>query len=362
MPLPFILGGLAIASVATGVKKSYDGYQDKSEADDLLKQAKSIYENAQECIDTAQEQCMSSLEKIGNLYLDIGQDFNEFRTLAQSLIDQVEKNNNIHLDVNIPQIAQAKIESIGFNSAAFAGKMAGGAVAGAASAYAVYGGVMSLAAASTGTAISSLSGVAAYNATLAAIGGGSIASGGFGMAVGAKILGGVVAAPIALAAGFAYASYGAEALKKARESLKEAQNYALKSKAVQSKLTATKSYIDLIEGRVSILYAQFQTYLEDLKIVELMVRHGKQNDLAQPQQQKILRVIENGYAMAAILANIITTPLFKVKKDDIDNSTLFDENNAPILATDELGLNILNQDEMDQAIKSAKEESDNITK
>lgn len=360
MPLPFILGGLAIASVATGVKKSYDGYQDKSEADDLLKQAKSIYENAQECIDTAQEQCMSSLEKIGNLYLDIGQDFNEFRTLAQSLIDQVEKNSNIHLDVNIPQLAQAKIDSIAFNAATFASKMAGGAVAGAASAYAVYGGVMSLAAASTGTAISSLSGVAAYNATLAAIGGGSIASGGFGMAVGAKILGGVVAAPIALAAGFAYASYGAEALKKARESLKEAQNYAFKSNAVQSKLTATKSYIDLIEGRVSILYAQFQTYLEDLKIVELMVRRGKQNDLA--QQQEILRVIENGYAMAAILANIITTPLFKVKKDDMDNSNLFDENNAPILVTDELGLNILNQDEMDQVIKSAKEESDNITK
>lgn len=358
MPLPFILGGLAVASVATGVKKSYDGHQDKSQADDLLKQAKSTFELAQKRIDTAQEQCMGSLEKVGNLYLNIGQDFNEFKTLAQSLIDQVEKNSNIHLDVNIPQLAQAKIDSIAFNAATFASKMAGGAVAGVASAYAVYGGVMSLAAASTGTAISSLSGVAAYNATLAAIGGGSIASGGFGMAVGAKILGGVVAAPIALAAGFAYASYGAEALKKARESLKEAENYAFKSNAVQSKLTATKSYLDLIEVRVSILHTEFQTYLEDLKIVELMVRRNRQAELE--QQQEILRVIENGYAMAAILADIITTPLFKVKKDGMDNNVLLDDNKAPILLKDEFGLNLPNQDEMNGVIDTAEEKSNNI--
>lgn len=358
MPLPFILGGLAVASIATGVKKGYDGYSDKSQADDLLIQAKKTYELAQERIDTAQEECMGSLEKLGNLYLTIGQDFHEFKTLAQSLIDQVENNNNIHLDVNIPKLAQAKIESIGFNSVAFAGKMTGGAVAGAAAAYATYGGVMSLAAASTGTAISSLSGVAAYNATLAAIGGGSIASGGFGMAVGAKILGGVVAAPVALVAGFAYASYGAEALQKAEESLKEAKKYDLKSNAVQSTLTYTKLYIDLIEVSVSLLYSEFQTYLEDLKVIELMVRRGRQTELT--QQQEILRVIENGYAMAAILADIITTPLFKVKKDGMDNSILLDENGAPILLKDELGLNIPNDNEMNKAIDTAEEKSINI--
>jgi hypothetical protein len=41
---------------------------------------------------------------------------------------------------------------------------------------------MMLGAASSGTAISSLAGAAATNATLAAIGGGSLAAGGLGMA------------------------------------------------------------------------------------------------------------------------------------------------------------------------------------
>lgn len=51
-------------------------------------------------------------------------------------------------------------------------------------------------AASTGTAISSLGGVAATNATLAWFGGGSLAAGGLGMAGGAWVIGGLVAAPV----------------------------------------------------------------------------------------------------------------------------------------------------------------------
>ncbi|NUW71957.1 hypothetical protein HOP38_05490 [Vibrio mediterranei] len=50
--------------------------------------------------------------------------------------------------------------------------------------------------ASTGTAISSLSGIAATNATLAWFGGGSLAAGGAGMSGGFWVLGGIVAAPL----------------------------------------------------------------------------------------------------------------------------------------------------------------------
>lgn len=50
--------------------------------------------------------------------------------------------------------------------------------------------------ASTGTAISSLTGVAATNATLAYFGGGALAAGGAGMAGGTLVLGGIVIAPV----------------------------------------------------------------------------------------------------------------------------------------------------------------------
>ncbi len=67
-------------------------------------------------------------------------------------------------------------------------KAVGAAVAG-------YGGAMGLATsvgvASTGTLIGSLSGAAAWNATLAWLGGGAIAANGGGMALGSVVLGGI---------------------------------------------------------------------------------------------------------------------------------------------------------------------------
>ena len=79
-----------------------------------------------------------------------------------------------------------------------------------------YGSVGMLASASTGTAIASLSGVAATNATLAWLGGGALSAGGLGMAGGTAVLGGLVASPAIAITGFVMASKAEEALTKAR--------------------------------------------------------------------------------------------------------------------------------------------------
>lgn len=36
MPLPLILGGLAVTAAATGAKKAYDAYKDKSLVDSII--------------------------------------------------------------------------------------------------------------------------------------------------------------------------------------------------------------------------------------------------------------------------------------------------------------------------------------
>ena len=56
--------------------------------------------------------------------------------------------------------------------------------------------------ASTGAAIGGLSGAAAWNATLAWLGGGSLAAGGGGMALGTIVLGGIAVAPALMIGGF----------------------------------------------------------------------------------------------------------------------------------------------------------------
>lgn len=80
--------------------------------------------------------------------------------------------------------------------------VAGAVAAGAAAGTVTLGLVTAVGTAGTGTAISALSGAAYVNATLAALGGGSVAAGGLGMAGGLAVLGAAVAAPAAAVMGY----------------------------------------------------------------------------------------------------------------------------------------------------------------
>lgn len=103
-------------------------------------------------------------------------------------------------DAQSDAATRIRLTSYGITHALAAG--AGGAVAGAAvggaAAYGAFVGAVSLGTASTGTAIAGLSGVAATNAALALLGGGTLAAGGAGVAGGMALLAGIVAAPALL--------------------------------------------------------------------------------------------------------------------------------------------------------------------
>ena len=97
-------------------------------------------------------------------------------------------------------------------------------------------------AASTGTAISGLTGAAAFNATLAWFGGGSIAAGGAGMAGGAAVLGGIVAVPaLALMAMFSHIS--------ANKKIAEIKDHANKVIAEVDKCERAIVVMDAIDAR-----------------------------------------------------------------------------------------------------------------
>ena len=92
-----------------------------------------------------------------------------------------------------------------------------GAAGGFAAAGATTAAVMALGTASTGTAIASLSGVAATNATLALLGGGTLAAGGGGMAAGAAALGAATLGVGLLVGGIIFSFTGGKLSDKADE-------------------------------------------------------------------------------------------------------------------------------------------------
>ncbi|WP_432492584.1 hypothetical protein [Kineococcus auxinigenes] len=94
---------------------------------------------------------------------------------------------------------QVEVVQVRLSALRTVGALAGGLTAGAGAGATAFATVGAFAAASTGTAISTLSGAAATSATLAWLGGGSLAAGGGGVAAGTVVLGGLVAAPVLLA-------------------------------------------------------------------------------------------------------------------------------------------------------------------
>ncbi|MDQ1247708.1 MAG: hypothetical protein QG597_2079 [Actinomycetota bacterium] len=119
-----------------------------------------------------------------------------------------------------------------------------GVVVGGLAAFSAFTGMAALGTASTGAAIASLSGAAETSATLAALGGGSLAVGGWGVVGGTALLAGLVAAPALVAAGigaFFADRYAYRKLVEQGDSLDDAR---AKLSRIEKELTMTWSWAD----------------------------------------------------------------------------------------------------------------------
>ncbi|MDN8360064.1 hypothetical protein QZK58_12070 [Acinetobacter baumannii] len=214
MPLPVILWGAAAALGATGVFKGAKAVGSLKEAKEIGNEAESKYNLALYELEEKKDKTNSALEELGRLKLNI------FTHQIKHTIDVIKKSKeasgkleNFESSISIDELKE--MEAMVFNSLRLEAGLLAGTTGGALAGLGAYSSVGFLASASTGTAISGLSGVAATNATLAWLGGGSIASGGFGMAGGMIALGGIVAGPALAIGGFMLASKAEEALTKA---------------------------------------------------------------------------------------------------------------------------------------------------
>jgi hypothetical protein len=131
--------------------------------------------------------------------------------------------------------------------------MVGAGSTGAATAAGTTAAVTALGTASTGTSLSALSGAAAHNATLAALGGGSLATGGGGMALGAVALNFVTVGPALLIGGMALNGSGEKALTAATK-------YAAQLKVEGEEIRGMRTVFATVEKRV----AELEQLLRDL--------------------------------------------------------------------------------------------------
>jgi hypothetical protein len=176
-----------------------------------LEDAKASYQTSYSEHEKLCKEARRFKEKIDANVSAIGTALTEIRPVLTKcekvLKTSVGNKNSIRFSYTLETISNVEKFHSEFNAAVGigAGTIAGGSLA--VGSWALVG---ALGSASTGAAISGLSGVAATNATLAWFGGGAVAAGGAGVSGGMAMLGGIVAVPL-----IAIASYSTH--KKASE-------------------------------------------------------------------------------------------------------------------------------------------------
>ena len=320
MPLPFILGALAIGAGAVGVKKGIDAHEKNNKAKRIYNQAKSMYEKAKNDLEQSRKTTNDSLQQLGKLKLHVMSN-NIYRFIkAFSQIHNIELTNSCginelkHLNISKEELAEMQ-KMVDFSYNITSGAMQG-SIAGGLTALGAYGGAMTFGAASTGAAISGLAGAAASNATLAFLGGGSLAAGGFGMAGGMAVLGGLVAGPALAILGFTMNSKAEENLENARSQRAEVEKYCAEVKMVVdscNKITErTDMFTDLLK-RLNILFGQVTYQLECV-----ISQSGKDYRYYNNNEKNTVAM---SMAVAKAVKTVIDTPIL-TKDGNIDSRTL----------------------------------------
>ncbi len=220
MPLPLVIAAWAIGSaVAGGSAAGGSGLLKMRGAKQVVDTKKQEFETAQQGLATSRKECEAAFAILGEA---------KVQAISVALLpfhDAFSKLKHVDLAVEVsaegaPTIDPVRVREAGrvtIDLASALGISAVGVGVGAMAGTGTTMAVTSLAAAGTGSAITGLSGVAASNAMLAWLGGGTLAAGGGGVAAGTMVLSGIATAPALLVGGVFLHHKGREAKAKAEE-------------------------------------------------------------------------------------------------------------------------------------------------
>lgn len=284
-------------------------------AKSLGEQAKARYEAQKTRVEKARESCQAALEMLGRRKLQVMD--TEMRRFAASF----GRLKNVQL-TDVPSMAafpQAElqamqVQAIGFEAIDVLKTLAASGAGGATAGFVAYGAVGALGVASTGTAISSIGGIAAYNATMAWLGGGALSAGGLGMAGGAWILGSIVTGPVLAIGGMVMSAKSKEALAKAKAQAAEVGKAVEQMKTIEAATSLIQSRADQI---FQILHGLWEELRQALPQLEAIVSRETDWRGLQPDEQEAVAVITS---LAYLLKQLIDAPLFDAEGRPVDDT------------------------------------------
>lgn len=339
MPIPFILAAGAAVAGAAGLFKGGQAISNNSKAKEYIEDAHKKYDSAKDALDEQRAVTSKDLEVLGTTKLnawsnDIGQFVEYFKKFKNVEINgKVNLNEKLKLQIDSTgNFKNMEVASLKATEVVKAGvtSLGAGALAGIAS----YGGAMMFASASTGTAIATLSGAAATNATLAWFGGGSLAAGGLGMAGGTAVLGGIVAGPVLAVAGFIMAAKSEENLANAKKTYSEAKLAAEKMDTMTDFMRKVSDISANYNSFINDFSVRFKPVLKNLKSIYSNVKAEQEKSFINKlksllgleikidyrklslEQQKVLQL---SWLMAQVQYAVLSAPIL-TQEGDLDSN------------------------------------------
>ena len=267
------------------------------------------------------EETTIAMDRLGKMELEVLDSFKKFSDIFERIQNRPEFKAYHKENVNIPAYNGEELKQVSVGAGVLLGGLGGAAVGtagGFAAAGATTAAVMALGTASTGTAIASLSGVAATNATLAALGGGALAAGGGGMALGTTILGATTLGVGILVGGIIFNVTGSKLSDKADEAfaqMKKAEREINKICTYLTKLYAAEMNFEKTLKTLNVLYQRHLVQLGDLVVI-----NGKTDWMTFTDSEK--KMTENTVLLVSLLYNMCKVKLVRQENSSTETNVV----------------------------------------
>ncbi|MDY6337882.1 MAG: hypothetical protein SPL25_12535 [Succinivibrionaceae bacterium] len=309
MPFPAaIIGILTVGSAVAGASATASAVNNNSKAKEIEQEANYLIENSRRRLNMQRDLTNGRLQYLGKLKLrilstDVKKFLETFRKIKSIDPHGLPTLNELSR-LKSPEQSISELGRLQSLASSFVSGSLAGAAGGAITAFAAYGAAMTFAGASTGTAIATLSGAAATNATLAFFGGGSIAAGGLGMAGGTAVLGGLVAGPALLVMGLISSSCASANLDRALSNRAGAKKIAEQLRTAGAQCRAISAKADLFIR----LFGRASQYFSPLvsRLAVIVEKEGFDYGSYSPESKK---AVAAAYSMALTVKAIIDTPI-----------------------------------------------------
>ena len=303
MPLPLIpliIGGAAALAGAGGVGAGIHGAVKMKDAKDTMESADRRHRRNIARFEEKNTLATTTMDNLGKLELEILSGFEKFVNVFEQIANK-PKFDTINKDgVFLPKYNKDELQSVSVGAGVLLGGL-GGAATGTAGGFAAAGAtvaaIKTFGTASTGAAIIGLKGAAATNATLAALGGGSLAAGGGGMALGSAILGGATLGVGLLVGGIIFNVTGKKLSEKADEAWAQ-------MKKAEAEIDRICPYLEELETAANKYYATLNSvnvlYKKNFELLDSMVNVLDRRDYNTFSEKEKL-VVENTVRLVGLL-------------------------------------------------------------